>query len=367
MREIVASKSKSFVNRALILASYQSDRNLLALEPYCTNTDTQELFQSLLKLKNQETSFFISEGATPFHFLVARLSREVGEFRITTHKTLARRPHESLFSALRKLGCDISLIDQTYTLKSNGWVKRENPIRVDCTLSSQYASALALNSYPLDYNDFFCFQNLSQSYFQMTLEAIKKSSDLLQILETDMSSAFSLVATLIWKEDFVLKNIPMESLQPDFIFIEIMQKMGFSLSLKNNDLIVCKMTQEVKPIQIDIAQAPDLLPVLSVLCALSKEESIITGISRNLYKESNRVEEVEKLLRFLNVKVVVSKDQIAIKGRPHIINPLEYDAPKDHRMVMAAAVFLANNFLTGISSQECVDKSYPLFWQDTGL
>ena len=85
-----------------------------------------------------------------------------------------------------------------------------------------------------------------------------------------------------------------------------------------------------------------------------------------MYKESNRVQAIINELKKIGAKITFTDDSL-------IVNPLEdiimytnkFDAYNDHRIAMMIAILATrldqDIFLSGY---ECVNKSYPKFFED---
>ena len=116
---------------------------------------------------------------------------------------------------------------------------------------------------------------------------------------------------------------------------------------------------------IDLRDTPDLFPLLAVTCGLRQPCTILTGINRLRYKESDRPAAVEKLLLRLGCRIKTIPDGWQIFGTSGSANPIFVDGHGDHRIVMAAALAgIAGKAPVTISDGEAVAKSYPGFWEE---
>ena len=99
---------------------------------------------------------------------------------------------------------------------------------------------------------------------------------------------------------------------------------------------------------IDVAQTPDLYPVLAATAAAMDRRVTFTGTERLRLKESDRIASTAALIEAVQ------------NGRP--VNTFG-----DHRIAMSAAVMacFAKRPVT-VEGAECVAKSYPGFWDDFG-
>lgn len=118
---------------------------------------------------------------------------------------------------------------------------------------------------------------------------------------------------------------------------------------------------------IDASDMPDSVPVLAAKAAVSEGKTVITGASRLKFKESNRLESTEKMLRSLGADITASADGFIINGRPYLDGGCA-ETFGDHRIAFAAS-FAAEKCRNDviIRNAECVNKSYPDFFEKYNL
>jgi 3-phosphoshikimate 1-carboxyvinyltransferase len=110
------------------------------------------------------------------------------------------------------------------------------------------------------------------------------------------------------------------------------------------------------------AELIDELPVLAVAAALLPGTSRITGAGELRVKESDRVAAMAAGLAAMGGDVTELPDGWEIRGPRHL-EGARVDAAGDHRVAMALAVAgLLADGETEIEGAECVDISYPGFW-----
>ena len=97
---------------------------------------------------------------------------------------------------------------------------------------------------------------------------------------------------------------------------------------------------------IDVAQTPDLYPVLAATAAALGREVTFTGTERLRLKESDRIASTAALIE-------------SVKGGKPV------NTFGDHRIAMSAAVMACYSKIpVTVEGAECVAKSYPGFWDD---
>lgn len=383
--------SKSEMNRALVIQSYFPE---LKLNGDSSCQDVEELKSSLENLSKQSV-FKIGYGGTSLRFLIARLSRLTGNFTIECSSELASRPWEELQSCLYQLGVQLEKLDNNFKVSSHGWqFPRNGEIFVDSTRSSQFASALLLNSWLLPWDIKFVqsTKRVSDSYFDLTMKIcrslgmeifeIENKQLLIPMLQTikqnkldlniDLSSSFSLACYAMFEGSYSMPASALLSNQPDKCFVEILEQMGADIH-KSVESIKFYPKHRLSPCEVDLKNSPDLFPMLAILCAFADGRSILRGASQLRFKESNRIQKVSELLQIIGIQYSSHSDGIEIQGRPELRDSIKpsvqyfFDTGADHRMAMAAGLLKKIGFNISLSNSRVVEKSFPGFWRVVGL
>ena len=113
---------------------------------------------------------------------------------------------------------------------------------------------------------------------------------------------------------------------------------------------------------ISAADIPDLVPILAVTAA-ANSGAVFTHIQRLRLKESDRVESTIAMIRALGGQAEADDHTLTIHGTG--LTGGTVDAVNDHRIAMAAAIAatVCRGAVT-ILGAECVQKSYPQFWNE---
>ena len=188
------------------------------------------------------------------------------------------------------------------------------------------------------------------------------------------SAAFFTALTLLNKNSLLkIKNV---GLNPTRIgFYKLLKKQNAKIKFQKTriinsedvgDIIVksCKLKPIIASKEFYV-NSTDEYPILFVMAALIKGVSKFKGIGDLANKESNRILEMQKILKQLGVKSIFSQDQIKIFGKGMI------DASRkkifisnlgDHRICMSAFVLsLLTGAKTKIKNFETVFTSSPSF------
>ena len=129
--------------------------------------------------------------------------------------------------------------------------------------------------------------------------------------------------------------------------------------VKNSKLKAIKATSDY------YVSATDEYPLLFVIAALTKGTSIFKGIEDLANKESNRIEEMKKILNQIGIKCKSTKNEMKVFGSTQIkkINtPIRVANLGDHRICMSAVILsLATGIKAEIKNFETVRTSSPSF------
>jgi 3-phosphoshikimate 1-carboxyvinyltransferase len=189
------------------------------------------------------------------------------------------------------------------------------------------------------------------------------------------SAAFFTALTLLNKNS--LLKIKSVGLNPTRIgFYELLKKHGANIKFlkkrkKNNEVvgdIVVKSGRLKKPIIASkdfYEKTTDEFPMLFCIAALTKGISVFSGIEDLANKESNRIKEMQNILRQIGIKSFATKNKIKIYGKNFIeIKNKKINVPNlgDHRICMSSAILsLVTGVNTKINNFETVKTSSPNF------
>lgn len=200
------------------------------------------------------------------------------------------------------------------------------------------------------YKEFIVFGN--QSYKPTDYE-----------VEGDFSqAAFYLCAGALGNQ-ISIKGMNLDSKQGDKAMIDVLKFMGCTLNEGEEGSSVYSGLLS-SSIKVDGSQYPDIIPAIALCCALSHGVSEIVNISRLRIKESDRLSAIVEMINLLGGIAIEQNDSMIIQGVSslHGGNVSVYN---DHRMAMMAAIAstVCDNAVV-IDNKECVNKSYPGFWDD---
>ena len=160
------------------------------------------------------------------------------------------------------------------------------------------------------------------------------------------------------------EGVNVNSLQGDQAVVGIMERMGAAIKQDANSVTV--NSGVTKATVIDAANCPDIIPVLTVLAAVSEGTTKIINAGRLRIKECDRLAAMTSELNKMGAAITEESEGLTIIGKPEgLKGGVTVDAWNDHRIAMSLAIAAQKCrepiILTGAES---VAKSYPTFWED---
>ncbi|MFL2890040.1 MAG: 3-phosphoshikimate 1-carboxyvinyltransferase [Pelagibacteraceae bacterium] len=195
------------------------------------------------------------------------------------------------------------------------------------------------------------------------------------IIPADPSSAAFFTALTLMKKrsNLIIKNVGLNERRIGFY--NLLKKHGAKINFKNKKTIndepigdIHVKSSKLKPIKASAKFYPsttDEYPILFIVSSLIPGTSIFKGIKDLANKESNRIEEIKKILQKANIKCKSSSDEMQVFGVKKInLTKKVITIPNlgDHRICMSAIIFA---LLTGVKIKiknfETVYTSSPSF------
>ncbi|AJH01640.1 3-phosphoshikimate 1-carboxyvinyltransferase [Clostridium beijerinckii] len=335
-------------------------------------------------VKEQRTIDCNESGST-LRFLVPIASLFDGVNRFVGRGNLGKRPLDTYYKIFDKQGIKYSYKDGILDLTTEGKLKA-GEFKMEGNISSQFITGL-LFTLPLldgDSKIVITTEMESKGYIDLTLRAIKdfgveiinnnyeefiiKGNQIYNSIdyrvEGDYSQAAFFFCADALSSNIVLNDLKLDSLQGDKEVIDILQRMGLKLNNKDNGLIG-SASLGLKSTIIDGSQCPDIIPVVSLVAALSEGTTEIINAGRLRIKECDRLAAVTSELNKLGAKIIEKEEGLIIEGVKKLKGNVEVWSHKDHRiaMTMAIASTMCKEPII-LKDYECVSKSYPQFWDD---
>ncbi|MDP2002775.1 MAG: 3-phosphoshikimate 1-carboxyvinyltransferase [Desulfurivibrionaceae bacterium] len=399
--------SKSLTQRALIAAALANGESILHYP--LASEDTEYTSHALAAMgitvtpdrdhwrvqgkggaiATPEQEIFLGNNGTATRFLTSVAALGHGPFTINGDQRMHERPIKPLMEALSGWGVEIRSVHNTgcppVAIAANG-IKGGKTLLPEGK-SSQYLSSLLLVApYAAQPAELLVAgEVLSKPYVTMTLAVMKDfgiavtaNPELNHFLipqgcyqartyavEGDASSAsYFWAAAAVTGGRVTVANVPSPSLQGDAVLVDILARMGCSVERAAAGITV-NGTSDLRGVEVDMGDCPDVVPTLAVVAAFAKGRTVIKNIAHLRIKECDRLHVMVTELAKLGITAEERPDAMIIAGREGN-SPLfgaEIDTYNDHRIAMSFAV--AGLMVPGVRIREegCVVKSFPDFWQ----
>lgn len=308
------------------------------------------------------------ESGSTIRFLLP-VAAALGGAVFTGRGRLAQRPLSPLYELLAENGCTLSP-QGAFPLTVAGQFCGKR-VMIDGGVSSQFISGLLMAAPLIDGCEITVTGTLeSRPYVDLTIAAMARFGVTVEVdgaafrvpagsryrspdtvcAEGDWSNAaFWLAAAAITNSPLTVMGLDPASLQGDRAIMNYLHG---------------------DPFEADVAQTPDMVPILAVLAAAAHGRSVIGNARRLRLKESDRLQSVHAMITALGGTAEVTDDALIIDGHGRLRGGV-VDACNDHRIVMSAAVAACIcDGAVEIRGAEAVRKSYPQFfeeWEKRGM
>ncbi len=361
--------SKSYSHRALICAALGGGRAVNV-----GDSDDCRATESCLEALKIGAPMDANESGSTLRFMVPLALALNGRVEIKGSPRLMERPLTDYFKIFGEQGISYALNDATLTAEGR---LKSGDYTLSGDVSSQFLTGL-LFALPLlsgDSRITLTTPLQSEGYVNMTLAVLRefgvsaeKTADgyfikgnqsykpAVYTVEGDFSQAGFFLAM----GSVTCLGLNHASIQGDRATVDVYRRMGMKIDSVSGGY---KSDGTARlPIEADVSQIPDFVPVLAAVMATVKGESRIYNAGRLRLKESDRLSAVAEELGRLGADVTEGADYLVIRGgRP--LRGAVCSAHNDHRIAMALAALSPHveGELT-IDGAECVKKSLPDFW-----
>ena len=406
--EVRAPPSKAYTHRMLIAALLSSEiskisnplvsddtkATLRAVKAFGAEAELQKncwTVRGVKSLKVPENPIDCGESGATLRFMIPVAALAPGPSIFTFGSSLERRPVAPLLQSLKQLGTqsNLQLKEGSSLVRIHGGGIRGGKTSIRGDISSQFISGLlfACPKAKKDTEIAVTTPLESRNYVQMTIEVLNEhgiivtaSNDFTGLevpsnqkynpfnheVPGDFSSAaFLLAAAAVTSSKVRVKNLDYHTTQGDKVILDILEEMGSKVRIGDEHVEV--EGKQLNAVDVDARDIPDLVPVCAVLACYSKGVTKLYNAKRLRYKESDRLASLYVELKKMGAEIMVKEDGLIIKG-PCTMHGATIDPHNDHRIAMACAVAaLGATGETKIQNSECVNKSYPRFFDDLRL
>lgn len=396
--------SKSYTNRALVTAALADGESTITNALFSDDTKYMASCLNVLGIPIEEqhdaakfivrgkggtiperqANLFVGNAGTAMRFLTAMLTLGKGFYEIDGVARMRQRPIQDLLDGLRQLGADVLSKHNDgcppVIIRGKGLIGGLSVVKGD--LSSQYFSALLMTA-PYAHKDVVIEVKgslVSKRYVDMTVALMRefgvnvenkdyktffvKSGQRYQAIryevEGDASAAsYFFAAAAITGGKVRVAGIGSHSLQGDIHFVDVLKRMGCSVTTGDNWIEVRGNT--LQGVDVDMGDMPDVVQTLAAVAVFARGKTQVRNVKNMRIKETDRIAAVVHELRRMGIAVVEYEDGFEIDPSPP--RPAEIETYDDHRMAMSFALIGLRSNGIFIKNPECVSKTFPDYFQ----
>lgn len=404
--EIAVPGSKSFSNRALIVAAMAE--GVTRLTGLLKSDDTYWCADALKRLgagvdfsgevatitgigrrrPNPDGRLHVGSAGTIARFLPTFLAAgEAGEWTVTASKQMSKRPVGPLFDAIRAGGGSVTSLaaENCYPAVITGSSFKAGKLEMAGNVSSQFISGILLGSAqaeaPLELT---VTGGIVQSdYVRITLDVMRHfgvevevneafdhfkvnpigytAKDLLVEADASTATYFAALAA-VTRGDVTLTNIGQRTRQPDYGFLEILEKLGCTVTrgdtqtrIENDGPLKGGFTFDMKPLS-------DATLTLATIAPFCDGPITALNVAHIRHHESDRISAICAELTKAGIQVDEHDDGLTVyPGTPKFA---KLDTHEDHRVAMSLAVMGVASHGVELEGPGCVSKTCPSFFEE---
>lgn len=398
--------SKSYTNRALLLAAMRHGESVITGALHCDDTrylaecldafdglavkstaDGFEVRREPRRLRAPSADLFVGAAGTPARFLLAFAASADGSTVVTGTPRLCERPMDDLLDALGRLGVECECLGNQGCLpvRVHGTLDPSGEWSIHGGVSSQFLSSLLLfaSQQPEGPIEIRVTGHLvSRPYVRMTLSMLSEQGiaaeeaapDRFVVepamprgpkipIEVDASGmSYFLVAAAITQTSVRIDGIGAGSAQGDVGLAQALADMGCQLEMSDDSLTL--HGRPLHGIEVDMETMPDVVLSLAIAAALAEGETRITNIANLRIKECDRISAAATELRRLGIEVEEGDDYLVIRPDGCSIVPARIETYDDHRVAMSFGLLRLLHDGIEIEDPACVAKSFPGYWDE---
>ena len=400
--KVIIPGSKSLSNRALLVSSLAKGNTTLL--NVLKSDDTARMIEALQTLSVKlnvnmnkvdiqgndgvfsgdlcQKELYLGNAGTAMRPLCSVLSVSKGVYELTGEPRMMERPIGPLTEALKSIGLNIEYLnnDGFPPLLIRGSQVKNHEVSISGTTSSQYISALLMTAPVCGGLKIKIVGDLiSKPYVDLTIDLIEKfgakvirngykefevlptgyTSPTTYLIEGDATSATYFAAAAAIAGEVEIYGLSKSSVQGDFKFFSVLEKMGAKVTYLENSVIVKK--DKLHGIDIDMNAMPDAAMTLVPMALYTDSPVTIRNIASWRVKETDRIQAMVNEMSKLGVCVSSGNDYISIDASQRNNITPSFDTYNDHRMAMCMSLVAFDREIN-INDPECINKTFPAYF-----
>lgn len=410
--------SKSITNRALLLATMAEGESNLKGALFCEDSryflsciqdlgfeaEADEQKKSIRvkglggRIPKEEASVYVGSAGTAARFLTAFLGLSGGKYHMNSSEQMKKRPMDSLLTSLEDLGAKVefegeeghfpfTIQGRTKTTEMSAQ-KEANAeaitVTVDVNRSSQFLSALLISACRTGQDMKIQVEGEhGMAYVEMTLRmmeqfgmTVRKEGERTYCIdegssykpqnydiEPDVSAACYFYAMCpMLNTTVTVEGVKKDSLQGDVRFLQILTKMGCTLTEGERGLTLHPPKEgKYHGVTEDLSTCSDQAITLAAVAVFADSPTTITGIGHIRYQESNRLEAICTELARMGIRCESTQDSVTIY--PGFPKPCAVETYEDHRMAMGFSLIGLRAEGITITNPSCCKKTFENYFE----
>lgn len=342
-------------------------------------------------LKEPTTTLDVGNSGTTTRLMSGILAAQNFTTRVNGDASIQKRPMKRIITPLSMMGAHIEseLDNGCAPLIIHG--KKLTGIHYDSPVASaQVKSAILLAGLYADGETSVTEPAISRNHTELMFEEfgvdirgegntvyVKPADELIARdinVPGDISSAayFMVAGAITPNSCIAIKNVGINPTRDGIIRVFKMMGADMTIDVTSKDVgeptaNITVRTSDLKGCVIGGSIIPTLIdeiPAIAILACFAEGDTIIKDAEELKVKESNRIEVMVNNLKAMGADVEATDDGMIIHGRCEL-HGATIDSKLDHRIAMSFAIAAANaHGDTEIIGAECVNISYPTFYED---
>ena len=347
--------------------------------------------QGLHGLKKPDDTLDVGNSGTTTRLMSGILAAQDFACRVNGDASIQKRPMKRIMTPLEMMGADIKseLENGCAPLLING--RKLKGIHYDSPVASaQVKSAILFAGLYADGETSVTEPAVSRNHTELMFDAygvdikvegktvtVKPADELFARkveVPGDISSAtYFIVAAAITPNSCVtVKNVGVNPTRDGIIKVCEMMGADIKVEVKSGDVVeptadITVKTSNLKGCVVGGDIVPTLIdeiPAIAILACFAQGDTVIKDAQELKVKESNRIDVMVNNLKAMGADIEATDDGMIIHGGKTLHGAV-IDSRLDHRVAMSFAVAALNaDGETEITGSECVEISYPGFYED---
>jgi 3-phosphoshikimate 1-carboxyvinyltransferase len=342
-------------------------------------------------LRQPGKTLYAGNSGTTIRLMSGVIAGQTVSVEITGDESLSKRPMKRIIEPLQQMGVNITGTNGQYAPLKIVGNPSLNPITYELPVpSAQVKSCILFAGMQASGTTTIIEPTLTRDHTERMLEyfgiPIKRDRNKIIIsgpvknypskpinVPGDFSSAaFFIVGGCICSNNLLkIMNVGINPTRTGLM--NVLKQMGADITIERTDMVNNEPTgdlvikrSKLKCINLSdpylVSSMIDEIPVLCLAATQAEGRSIITGAKELRVKESDRIRTITDELTKLGAKISELEDGFIIDG-PTKLKGSSVESHDDHRIAMTLAIAgLIADGQTTIQNSECVNISFPKFW-----